>query len=449
MPFEATLDVVIEGVGAVRDCPVRLAGSRLQVGDRAVSVDELLGVARRSSVLLVVALDCALAIRGESTKLAPLAAELARHADRTRENVQSLQAVGGEAPIFFGPAAVAGRVGSKALRGFMLVVGTRRGLVFAGRTVTTLDWERISEFEVKMGSFGPVVRIGGHEMRLELVYLGDAQIQTMRRMTQGKPPTEAAAPSDAPARTARPSARRPARRPTAPPQNTVDLRFRVPELKTALAGSGGMQERSLTEMARALSGPPLRPDFMEDHLREVRNVLSEPVARRRREAAGSDTFAAAALALDGRALWNETVAALDHVARTTQNAFESQVRRLAAQRKLTQRQAMRFMPRADAEAAFRERLTRTVSGLQRACDALAEVSLRIRETAALGSEGLEKLHDQWHEALGAFDRAFGQAWVQVGGAVLQWWEESLWPHLRKLALEKPRRGPSWLKFLGG
>lgn len=448
MPFEADLDVVIEGEGALRGCPVRLSGSRLQVGDRTVSVDGLLGVARRSSVLLVVSLDGAFAIRGESARLAPLAAELSRHAERTRRNVTELAAVGGETPIFYTAAAVTGKVGSQSLRGFLLVVATRRGLVLVSRDrPSTVEWGRIGECEVKMGSFGPVVRLVGEGVRLELVYLGDTQIQTLRRMSQEK--RAGAAAASAPKAAAPPPAAPSTRELAAAPRKEPEIRFRVPELSTAIGGSATAEERGLFEMARALSGPPLRPDFMEDHLRDVRTVLSAPVARRRREAAGAATFESAALVLDGRALFNETSGALDAVAATVHRAYEAQVRRLAAERKMTQREAMKYMPSSEEETGFRDRLSRTLGSVQRVGDALAEVGLRIRETAVLGGAGLEELHRRWQEVLAAFDRAFGQAWIQVAQAVLHRWDEELWPRLRKLAQQKSRGGPSWLRFLGG
>lgn len=448
MPFDAQLDVVLEGEGALRGCRVWLAGSELRIGDRAIALDRLLGVARRGSVLLVVAEDAALAIRGEAAKLAPLAAELSGDAERLKRNVAAAEGVGGESPIFYTPAAVTGHVGADAVRGFALAVALRRGLVLVGRGASiTVPWGHVREFDVKMGPFGPVARLGGDDVRLELAYLGDAQIQTLRRLCEERPAAPRA-PSASPA-AAHPPA--PARRPTggapAVARREAEVRFRVPELSQALVGTASVEEQGLYQTARALSGPPLRPDFMEDHLREVRGVLAGPVAKRRREAAGSATLATAALALDGRALWNETAEALDAVAASVQRAFDTLVRRLAAERKLTHRQAARYVPSDEERAQFRKQLTRAVAPLQRICDALAEVSLRIRETAALGGEGLEALHDRWQEALAAFDRAYGQIWVHVGAAVLHWWEEGLWPRLRKLAQEKPRRGP--FRFLGG
>jgi hypothetical protein len=283
-------------------------------------------------------------------------------------------------------------------------------------------------------------------VRVELVYLGEAQLQALRRLCEERP----AAPSPrlggerAPVPgTAAPAGAAPAQRPrpAAQPRREPEIRFRVPELSQALAGTSSLEERGLYDTARALSGPPLRPDFIEDHLRDVRGVLAGPIARRRQEAAGAATFAAAALALDGNALWNETTQALDAVAASVHRSFDSLVRRLAAERKMAQRQAGKYMPDADEQAEFRQQLTRAVTPLQRVCGALAEVSLRIRETSALGGEGLETLHEQWHEALAAFDRTFALAAVHVGTAVLHWWEETLWPQLRKLEQQKSRRGP--------
>lgn len=443
MPFDARLDVVLEGEGALRGCRVWLTGSELRVGDRVIALDRLLGVARRGSVLLVVSEEAALAIRGEAAKLAPLAAELSGDAERLKRNVAVAEGVAGESPIFCAPAAVHGQVGPDAVRGFALAVALRRALVLVGRGASiTVPWAHVRECDVKMGPFGPVARLGGDDVRIELVYLADAQIQTLRELCAARPAAPRPGP---PAPQEPPSA--PARRATAAARPEPDVRFRVPELSQALVGTASIEEQGLYQTGRALSGPPLRPDFMEDHLREMHALLAGPVAKRRREAAGSTTFAAAALALDGRALWNETAEALAAVAAGVQRAFDTVVRRLAAERKLTQRQATKYMPGEEELAQLRKELTRAVAPLQRVCDALAEVSLRIRETAALGGEGLETLHDRWQEALAAFDRTFGQVWIHVGGAVLRWWDEGLWPRLRKLAKEKPRSGP--FRFLGG
>lgn len=436
MPFDAHLDVVVEGEGSHRGCRVWLAGSELRVGDRAVALDRLLGVARRGSVLLVIAEDTAFAIRGETAKLAPLAVELSKDAERIKRNVAAAPGVAGETPVFHTPAALTGRVDSNALRGFALVVALRRALVLVGRAApVTVEWPRIREFEVKMGAFGPIVLLGGDDVRIELVYLGEAQILALRGLCEREP---------APAGRVRPSPAAPAVAPSPRPVPTPRLEpgipFRVPELSQALTGTSSIEERGLYETARALSGPPLRPDFIEDHLRDVRGVLAAAIARRRQEAASATTFAAAALALDGQALWSEVTHALDAVVTSVHRTYEGLVRRLAAERKLTQRQAEKYILDADAQATFRQQLDRAVSPLQRVCVALAEVSLRIRETSALGGEGLEALHTLWHEALAAFDRAFGQAAIHVGTGVLHWWEEALLPQVRKL-VQRKSRGP--------
>lgn len=456
VPFDAHLDVVIEGQGATRGARIRLSGSHLYVGERSIPLDGLWGINLRPSVLLIATRGCALAIRAEGSKLAPLAAELRRHGDRARRNVREAAKVGGETLAFHAPAAVTGSVGSDTVRGFPLVVAARRGLLLlrSRGAAVGFGWARVRQLRVTSGPFGPVALVAGDRVRLELVYLSGAHIEALRTLVRTKPAATrppavraagAATPAREPVRGSPPAA--PQRDVPVAPDRSVSRRFRVPEFPLALKPSSTAEERGLYSAARALSGPPLRPDFMEDHLRELQALLHAPLARRQREATGAATLGAAALALDGRALWNETEGALDAVAAAVRTAFEAHVRRLAVERKLAWRQAVRFLPSQEEEGGFRERLGRALVPLQRVSQALAELSYKVREAEAVGGPELEALHTRWLEILAAFDRAFAQIWIPLATATLRWWEEALWPRLRKLASEKPRRGPSWLRFL--
>ncbi len=337
------------------------------------------------------------------------------------------------------------------MRGFALAVVTRGGLVLlrSGGRPVPLSWDRVGELAVSAGPFGPVVQLVGEEDRLQLVYLSDAQIQALRAVVR---PKEGRRVREVPAiATGGGTGPAPASgsRPAAGAADRQALSLRIPDFPTALAASSSVEERGLYGAARALSVPPLRPDFLEDHLRELHGLFRASLARRHREAVGAPTLGAAALALDGRALFHEAGRALDSVGSAVRQAYEAQVRRIAAERKLAWKQAVKFMPASEEEMEFRQRLGRGLGPLQGLSDALAELGHRIREVEALGGSEFETLHGRWVEVLSRFDRAFARAWVQVGTTTLQQWEEGLCPRLSKVAAEKRRGAFGWLKFLGG
>lgn len=458
MSYEGTFDVVIEGLGAERGARVMAAREGLYVDKHQIPYSTLLGVALRGSILLVVGTQVAMALRGGREGLASLAAELRGRADLDHLARSDRQTLEGERVVFATPVAMSGLVEMERVKGLALAVVTDAALhVFErGGRNSRLPWDRINKIDVGQAKFGRLLRIGSGATQLEFLYLTDAQIQTIRGLatrhsggllgvgSKGAAPGPTAPkepePEGATAAAVEPEVE-------TPPSEDLRRRFSVPEFEASLGGVGSGSDRPLGAAIDRLQMSAVLPvGFLEEHLKELRNIYDGALLKAKREAAAADDVTRAAEALDGRKIWDDVLDRVGVITDATVRAFERQTRRIAANRRLPWRKVKtKYMPDQKEVAGLRQRLTRGVAPMEPELSAVSKAARTLESAADAGGYKLKLAYERWREALRAMDRAYATAWTELGRGVIGIWQEIFLVRLTRLAGERRRLLPRPLK----
>jgi hypothetical protein len=459
MTYEGRFDVVIEGVGAERGARVMTAQEGLYVAQHQVPYSTLLGVALRGSILLVVGTQAAIALRGSHEGLATLAAELRNRADLDHLALADRQSLVGERVVFATPVAMSGLMEMERFKGLALAVVTDTAFhVFerGGRHFRT-SWDMMTKVDVAKAKFGRLLRIGSGSTQLEVLYLTDAQIQTIRGLASrhSSKVLGVAAPEDTTtpategveAREA-PVARQKATRQEAPPAKDLTRRFSIPEFEASLGAIGSGADRPLGAAVERLQMSSLLPvGFMEEHLRELRTIYDGALLRAKREAASAGNLFEAAAALDGQRLWQEVQSSVGVVADATRRAFERQTRRVAANRRIAWRQANRkYMPSAKERDGIAQRFRRGVAELEGTLNKVSASASRLKPAAEKNGAALEKAYEHWHEMLRELDQAYATSWAELSREIVHVWQDGLLPRLARLGGERRRLLPRPIKI---
>lgn len=449
MSYEGTFDVVIEGMGSERGARVLAVPEGLYVNEQLFPYSTLLGVALRGSILLVMGTQVALALRGSHDDLASLAAELRNRADLDHLALSDRQALEGERVVFATPVAMSGLVEMENFKGMALAVVTDSALqVFErGGRHFRIGWERINKVDMTQGKFGRLLRIGSGATQLELLYLTDAQIQTIRGLAtrhasallgvasdEGKQ-EPAAVPSGAGAV------------PDVSASSDLRRRFTIPEFEASLGAIGSGSDRPLGAAIDRLQMSSLLPvGFLEEHLREIRNIYDSALLKAKREAAAATEIHAAAVALDGRRVWEAVLDNVDTITDATVRAFERQTRRIAGNRRIPWRKARkRFMPTDKEMAGLRQRLTRGVGQMEAALSQVSQAAAQLKPASEAGREQLQQAYDRWQESLHELDQAYATGWAGLSREVVGVWQDAFLPKLTRLGGERRRFLPRSLK----
>jgi hypothetical protein len=456
MTYEGRFDVVIEGVGAERGARVMAAQEGLYVAEQQIPYSTLLGVALRGSILLVVGTQAAIALRGSHEGLAMLASELRGRADLEHLAMADRQALVGERVVFATPVAMSGLMEMERFKGLALAVVTDTALhVFerGGRHFRTA-WDLVTKVDVAKAKFGRLLRLGSGSTQLEVLYLTDAQIQTIRglalRHSSKVLGVAGAAETPPPVGEKRVHEERrvqPGSERETPAIKDLTQRFSVPEFEASLGSIGSGADRPLGAAIDRLQMSPLLPvGFLEEHLRELRTIYDGALLRAKREAASASSLFAAAKALDGQLLWQEVEGGVSIVADATTRAFERQTRRVAANRRIPWRHASRkYMPSAKEVTGFRQRFARGVSELEGILEKVSRAAAQLEPAAAQGSAELEVAYTGWQEAMRELDQAYATGWAGLSREVVQVWQDGLMPRLSRLGGERRRLLPRPIK----
>ncbi|UCC72252.1 MAG: hypothetical protein JSV86_18085 [Gemmatimonadota bacterium] len=450
MSYEGNFDVVIEGVGAARGARVLAAPEGLYVEKHHVPYSTLLGVALRGSILLVVGTQVAMALRGSHEGLATLAAELRGRADLAHLARTDRDALTGERVVFATPVALSGLVEMERFKGMALEVVTDQALhVFerGGRHVR-LPWDRITKVDVTQAKFGRLLRIGSGPTQLEILYLTDAQVQTIRGLSSrhssavlGVAGEAEAAGVEAPAADVSTVA-------AARAGEDLVQRFSIPEFEASLGAVGAGSDRPLGAAIDRLQMSSLLPvGFLEEHLRELRNIYDGALLKAKREAAASRDLFGAAKALDGQRLWDAVLDNVGVATEATVRAFERQTRRVAANRRIPWRKARgKFMPSTKEVSGVKQRVTRGVSPLEKPLKAVTQASEALRPAAEAGPAELKAAYERWLQSLQELDQAYATGWAGFSREVIGVWQDSFVPRLTRLGGERRRLLPRPFKI---
>jgi hypothetical protein len=453
MSYEGNFDVVIEGVGAERGARVLAAPEGLYVNKHHVPYSTLLGVALRGSILLVVGTQVAMALRGSREGLATLAAELRIRADLEHLAQADRDSLEGERVVFATPVALSGLVEMERFKGMALQVVTDQALhVFErGGRHFRLPWDRINKVDVTQAKFGRLLRIGSGPTQLEILYLTDAQIQTIRGLASRHSSALLGVAGEAQPAQAQPAGPPGADLPTMPAaQAHEDLmrHFVVPEFEASLGAVGAGSDRPLGATIDRLQMSSLLPvGFLEEHLRELRNIYDGALLKAKREAAASQELPGAAEALSGRRLWDAVLDNVGVVTDATVRAFERQTRRVAANRRIPWRKARRkFMPSPKEISGVRQRLTRGVSALEGQLRTVTQAAEALKPAAQAGAGELKEAYDRWQVSLKELDQAYATSWAGLSREVIGVWQDAFLPRLTRLGGERRRMFPRPLKY---
>lgn len=459
MTYEGSFDVVIEGVGAERGAKVMAAREGLYVNQHQIPYSTLLGVALRGSILLVVGTQVAMALRGSRDGLASLAAELRGRADLDHLTRSDRRTLEGERVVFATPVAMSGLVEMERFKGMALAVVTDAALhVFErGGRHTHMPWSRINKVDVAQAKFGRLLRIGSGSTQVEFLYLTDAQIQTIRGLAtrhsagllgvgarKGASKAAAAGQTEAAAEEA-PAAPVGDAKMAAPSPRVEDLqrRFSIPEFEASLGGVGTGADRPLgAAIDRLQMSSALPVGFLEEHLRELRSIYDSALLKAKREAAAAQDLAAAAEALEGGKIWSGVQDGIGIIADATVRAFERQVRRIAANRRLPWRKVRaKHMPDDREVAGLRQRLARGVVEMEAKLSAVTAAAGSVKAVMETGGDELRAAYRGWLDALRELDQAYATGWANVSREAVVIWKEVFMPRLTRLAGERRRLLP--------
>jgi hypothetical protein len=457
MTYEGSFDVVIEGVGAERGARVLAAQEGLYVNQHQIPYSTLLGVALRGSILLVVGTQVAMALRGSHEGLATLAAELRGRADLDHLAQPDKQALEGERVVFATPVAMSGLIEMERFKGMALVVVTDSALhVFErGGRHFRVGWGRVTKVDVAKAKFGRMLRIGSGATQLEFLYLTDAQIQTIRGLAARHAVGVlgvSAQDHEVGAREVG-SAEPPAKRAEAAAMaeigevDNLTRRFAIPEFEASLGAIGSGADRPLGAAIDRLQLTSLLPvGFLEEHLRELRNIYEGALLKAKREAASAVDVFAAAEALDGRRIWDDVQSRVRVIVDATLRAFERQTRRVAANRRIPWRKARRkYMPSQKELAGMVQRLARGVADLESVTEVVSEAAGQMKPAEEAGRSELRTAYERWHESLRELDQAYATGWTGISRGVIQIWQETFLPRLTRLGGERRRLLPRPLR----
>lgn len=450
MSYEGTFDVVIEGMGSERGARVLVAPEGLYVNKQQIPYSTMLGVALRGSILLVMGTQVALALRGSHDDLASLAAELRNRAGLEHLALSDRQALEGERVVFATPVAMSGLVEMERFKGMALAVVTDSALhVFErGGRHFRIAWDRITKIDMSQAKFGRLLRIGSGATQLEFLYLTDAQIQTVRGLAS----RHSSAVLGVAAETEKAGTPGPAAGPDAAPSvaTAADLtrRFSIPEFEASLGAIGSGSDRPLGAAIDRLQMSSLLPvGFLEEHLRELRNIYDGALLKAKREAASATDLFSAAAALDGKRLWDAVVESVGVVTDAAVRAFERQTRRVAANRRIAWRVARKkFMPTQKEVAGLRQRLTRGVSQMETMLTAVSQAAAQLKPASEAGSAELEEAYARWQESLRDLDQAYATGWAGLSREVVGVWQDAFLVKLTRLGGERRRLVPRSLKI---
>jgi hypothetical protein len=460
MSYEGNFDVVIEGVGAERGAKVMAAQEGLYVGGQQIPYSTLLGVALRGSILLVVGTQVAMALRGSQEGLATLAAELRGRAHLDHLALADKESLEGERVVFATPVAMSGMVQMERFKGLALAAVSDSALhVFErGGRHFRIAWDRMTKLDIAKAKFGRLLRIGSGPTQLEFLYLTDAQIQTIRGLAARHSSTllgvsgsegEERRPEPTPATVeTEPEQEIPVAAPPAREPGDLTRRFYIPEFEASLGAIGSGSDRPLGAAIDRLQMSSLLPvGFLEEHLRELRNLYDGALLKAKREAATSVDLLAAAEALDGRSLWEEVQGGVGVIADATTRAFERQTRRVAANRRIPWRKAQRrYMPSQKEAAGIKQKLARGVAEMEASLNKVTEAAGQLGPAAEAGRPELQAAYDGWQESLRELDQAYATGWAGLSREVVAVWQDTFLPGLGKLGGERRRFLPRSVKI---
>lgn len=448
MSYEGNFDVVIEGVGAERGARVLAAPEGLYVNKHQVPYSTLLGVALRGSILLVVGTQVAMALRGSHDGLATLAAELRTRADLEHLAQADRDALEGERVVFATPVALSGLVEMERFKGMALQVVTDQALhVFErGGRHFRMSWNRITKVDMTQAKFGRLLRIGSGPTQLEILYLTDAQIQTIRGLASRHSSALLGVAGDS-----QPAEPVNAEAPTVPQaraDENLTRRFTIPEFEASLGALGTGSDRPLGAAIDRLQMSSVLPvGFLEEHLRELRNIYDGALLKAKREAAAAGELFAAAEALSGRRLWDSVLDNIGVATDATVRAFERQTRRIAANRRIPWRKARsKFMPSQKEISGVRQRLTRGVAALEGPMKNVSQAAEGLRPAVQAGQEELKEAYVRWQGSLKELDQAYATGWAGLSREVVGVWQDAFLPRLTRLGGERRRMFPRPLKY---
>ena len=460
MSYEGNFDVVIEGVGAERGAKVMTAQEGLYVSGHQIPYSTLLGVALRGSILLVVGTQMAMALRGSQEGLATLAAELRGRAHLDHLALADKESLEGERVVFATPVAMSGMVEMERFKGLVLAAVSDSALhVFErGGRHFRIAWDRMTKLDIAKAKFGRLLRIGSGPTQLEFLYLTDAQIQTIRGLAARHSSTLLGVsasegeerPKPEPAAVAsEPKPEKPMAAPPVPEAGDLTRRFYIPEFEASLGAIGSGSDRPLGAAIDRLQMSSLLPvGFLEEHLRELRNLYDGALLKAKREAATSVDLFAAAEALDGRGLWEEVQSGVNVIAEATTRAFERQTRRVAANRRIPWRKAQRrYMPSEKEAAALRQKLARGVAEMESSLDGVSEAASQLAPAAETGRTELKAAYDRWQDSLRELDQAYATGWAGLSREIIAIWQDTFLPGLGKLGGERRRFLPRSVKVV--
>ena len=456
MSYEGTFDVVIEGSGSERGARVLAAQEGLYINKEQIPYSTLLGVALRGSILLVMGTQVALALRGSHDDLASLAAELRNRAKLDHLALSDREALEGERVVFATPVAMSGLVEMERFKGMALAVVTDAALhVFerGGRHFRT-PWDRINKVDMTQAKFGRLLRVGSGATQLEFLYLTDAQIQTIRGLAKRHSSSLLGVTGEEVKAKPEPEAPPPEPQPAEPEvvevAATLDLkrRFSIPEFEASLGAVGSGSDRPLGATIDRLQMSSVLPlGFLEEHLRELRNIYEGALLKAKREAATSTDLKSAALALDGRTLWEAVLENIATIADATVRAFERQTRRVAGNRRIPWRKARkRFMPSEKEVSGLRQRLTRGIGSMETTLSQVTQSVADLETAAEAGRAELKEAYGSWQEKLHELDQAYATGWAGLSREVVGVWQDAFLPKLTRLGGERRRFLPRPLKI---
>jgi hypothetical protein len=434
-------DVHVPGEPVRRDVEVRLEGRDLQVGDRALALEEILWTDRRAGLLLVFTMERGVALRAEGALLDDMADAVAVHVSETDARRRLSERLEGRNLRLVAGCAVVGRVGGRTVHGLRVAVLSGEGLhlVGAGETLG-LEWP-VEAVEVVQGRGGRrALRLRMGDDVVALHYLERDEEEAIR---------EAASETEGASRAGSLEMFR--QKDVAPPPPAE-----IPELSVAaesLAATAKEAAGRVPDDLRDDAG--LRPHFLETHFLELGEIALGPLLLRKSAASGARSLERAVEALDAGELQDDTRAAVSRAVRRLTEVYDQELERLRGERNVARSSL-------EGRALDPDELDRLTARVQAPFDQLAprfreleeaQESLRVRlEELAEGpprgdDAGVDRAAEAWRVELRRLDRGFREAWKEALEELRRAWGSLLLPRLTEMADVRRRRIPEWARLV--
>jgi hypothetical protein len=441
------LDVFVEGLGVRRDARLTLTTTSILCDEISVPYGDVFWLSRRAGMLMVFAGWVTLAVKGSSQELDRLYQQMTTSVDVTELRRSIVRQLGHEVVLFTGGCAANGTIGGRKVGGLFVAAATRRALyLLSGGRQLSVEWPARAARRRPARSADR----GDHDSDYLAVSRGDTSL-TVRYLFPEELGAVLFAASKQPQE---PAVGRPlelfSRREVSPP-TPADL----PEFSLAAGSLQEVAERAAANVPGELCAQALlEPYYFETHFLELGEIALGPLLLRKSAASSADSLHRAVKAMNAGGLQDDTRAAVATASDRMLAAYDAELKRLLALKRVAPRQEKEFQIPPVERAALAARMQAPFDRLWGRFEGLAEQETElIRRLATLDAgppdeddTEVREAAEEWRATLSRLDSGYDGAWRELVEEIERSWSTELLPRLTHINEAERRRVPEWVQL---